>query len=276
MRSIIVAGFGASSPFKASLLLAAFWQRFNSIKPAPKRCCLSTSAPAFDVSETRNPICNNVSPEIFTFTWRSTADAGRSPGSKGFTYSAKSRHLGSINAVNPGTIFAASPTDPASHKSAQLPTTDFPFTLAHSALYDAMTIILSAKSKKSPQAPATKIKLRPWISRMRSVSGISGSRSSPKSFRTRTSRMRKFTADESSSIKNASLPASIASIRFAASLVEPDALAVVKLFVEIPPGRSRTNGDRSVPRTLRPSSTPTRTADSLITMPSRPSPGICG
>ena len=50
-------------------------------------------------------------------------------------------------------------------------------------------MMLSAKSKKSPQAPATRIKLRPLISRMRSVSGISGSRSSPRSFLTRTSRI---------------------------------------------------------------------------------------
>ena len=71
MHSMMVAGVEDSllfEPFAGVLLLAAFWQRFSSMNPAPNRCCLSTRAPALDVSETRNPICNNVSPEIFTFT----------------------------------------------------------------------------------------------------------------------------------------------------------------------------------------------------------------
>ena len=70
----------------------------------------------------------------------------------------------------------------------------------------------------------------------------------------RSSRIMKFVADVSSSIKSVCAPASRASTRFVACEVEPDAFVVKNRCVSVPDGKLLINGEMSTPVTARPSS----------------------
>ena len=86
----------------------------------------------------------------------------------------------------------------------------------------------------------------------------------------------KFVALVSSSIRKSLLPASSASIVFAACEVEPLASSVEKFFVSFPLGRFLIKRLISSFLTLRPSSARSFTPVASVTIYSLPSPAICG
>lgn len=92
----------------------------------------------------------------------------------------------------------------------------------------------------------------------------------------RSSRIMKFVADVSSSIRSVDAPAPTASTRLAACEVDPLALVVLNDRVSAPEGRPAMNGEMSTPVTARPSSARTVTASGRVITHSRPSPAIWG
>ncbi len=105
------------------------------------------------------------------------------------------------------------------------------------------------------------------------MNGVIGSLSFATSSCIRWSRIMKFVADVSSSMRRSEVPYSSASAMFAACDVLPDASSVEKLPVSAPNGRFVMNGEMSTPWTLRPSSALILTASGTVATSSRPSSG---
>ena len=92
-------------------------------------------------------------------------------------------------------------------------------------------MIVSAIPKNEPELPATIMEETPrssYILRTRSINGVIGSSSRQITFCISSSRIIKFVAEVSSSIKSSLEPLSTASIRFAACEVLPLASSVEK------------------------------------------------